>query len=69
MFVRAGVETRLPLPTCPDAVQLVLGIRRSARAVQHAGPAAPPEGARRGGYLVGGGRSSPRLLMCNESSP
>ena len=49
---------RLPLPTCPDAVQLVLGIRRSARAVQHAGPAGPPEGARRGGYLVGGRRST-----------
>ena len=46
-----------------DAVRLVLGIRRSARAVQHAGPAGLPEGARRGGYLVGGGRSSPRLLM------
>ena len=57
----------LPLPTCPDAVQLVLGIRRSARAVQHAGPAGPPEGARRGGSKVGGRRSSPRLLMVPSS--
>ena len=31
-----------------DAVRLVLGIRRSARAVQHVGPAGPPGGARRG---------------------
>ena len=34
-----------------DAVRLVLGIRWSACAVQHAGPADPK--ARRGGYLVG----------------
>ena len=44
-----------PLPL-PDAVQLVLGIRKSARAVQHAGPAGPK--ARRGGSKVGGRRST-----------
>ena len=45
-----------------DAVRLVLGIRRSARAVQHAGPAGPK--ARRGGSKVGGRRSTYDLRVC-----
>ena len=52
-FVAAGEAA----PPSLLAVQLVLGIRRSARAVQHAGPAGPE--ARRGGSKVGGRRSSP----------
>ena len=43
-----------------DAVRLVLGIRRSARAAQHAGPAAPPGGTQRGGSKVGGRRACVR---------
>ena len=50
-----------------DAVRLVLGIRWSARAVQHAGPASPK--ARRGGSQVGGRRSSPRLLFSFSPFP
>ena len=46
------------------AIQLVLGIRRSARAVQHAGPAGPE--ARRGGSKVGGRRSSPPFLLVSS---
>ena len=51
------VKAAPPLIFSWDAVQLVVGIRTSARAAQHAGPAGPE--ARRGGYLVGGRRWSP----------
>ena len=49
-----------------DVVQLVVGIRWSARAAQHAGPAVGIQNDDRevrGGYLVGGRRSSHRLLF------
>ena len=48
-----------------DAVRLVLGIRRSARAVQHAGPAGPE--ARRGGSQVGGRRVR-RAVVTNDQA-
>ena len=66
-FVTAGEAA----PPSLLAVQLVLGIRRSARAAQHAGPSPPPwGGAAWSGYLVGRCRSSVsslRLLSLDES--